>query len=482
MKFPSIRIAILIGLALRILAAVFSPGYAMHDDHFVIEDGPFRWFLEDHGGWFDRDVPPGHSVVYPGIIYGILVACINVGITDPQTQMLVMRILHALLATLTIPLAAAIARRIGSEDSARAAAFLVAVFWILPFLSVRNLIEVVSITPLMAGVYLALRRANVRDVLLAGLAFALAFVFRYHTAVIPATMIVVLAWRKERRMALLFGLSFVLAICLTQGIVDLIVWGQFLVAPATYWMNFVTGSDAYANGPIYQYLLLIVGLLIPPTSLILLWCLFKDKRPALRYEVLLPILVFVLAHSLIANKQERFIIPVVPLLLVAVAVAWTDRTSQFPRTTTWMNIAWLWFWIVNSSLLGLFTFSYSKRSRVESLTYLERLPGVERVAVIAKPGVFVPWFYLGHKRTTLTVLTDTTSASWKDLPTLAPTHVVFYDVASRDALLRRVDSLTPGRLIQLTEIEPGLLDATLHWLNPRGNKNEVSVVYEVDGE
>lgn len=482
MKFPSIRVAIVIGLALRILAAVFSPGYAMHDDHFVIEDGPFRWFLVDHGGWFDRDVPPGHSVVYPGILYGIFVASINVGITDPQSQMLVMRIIHALLATLTIPLAAAIARKIGSEESARAAAFLVAVFWVLPFLSVRNLIEVVSITPLMAGVYLGLRRANVRDVLLAGLAFALAFVFRYHTAVIPATMILVLVWRKEWRMALLLVLSFVSAVCLTQGIVDLLVWGQFLGAPYTYWMNFVASSEEYANGPMYQYLLLIIGLLIPPTSLLLLWRLFKDKRPALRYEVVLPTVVFVLAHSLIANKQERFMIPVLPLLLVAVALAWTDRAKKSPRLSPWTTVAWVWFWIVNTSLLVLFTFSYSKRSRVESLTYLSRLSGVERVAVIAKPGVFVPWFYLGREITTLTVLTDTTSASWMDLPTLAPTHVVFYDVASRDALLRRVDSLTPGRLIQLTEIEPGLLDATLHWLNPRGNKNEVSVVYEVDGE
>ncbi|MBK9184111.1 MAG: DUF2079 domain-containing protein [Ignavibacteria bacterium] len=479
MLLPSIRTAIIVGLVLRLLAAVFSPGYAMHDDHFVIEDGPYQWFLADHGGWFNRDVVPGHSVVYPGILYGILSACIGIGITDPQTQMLVMRILHALLATLAIPLAAAIARRIGSEESAKAAAFLVAVFWVLPFLGVRNLIEVVCIPPLMTGVFLVLRRGSMRDIVLAGLAFAVAFLFRYHTAVIPATMTMVLMVRREWRMAIGLVVSYATVICLTQGIVDLLVWGQFLIAPITYWMNFVTGSDEYANGPLYQYVLLLVGLLIPPTSLVLLWRLFTDKRSSLRYEVLLPIVVFVVAHSFIANKQERFIIPVVPLLLVVVAVAWIDRPQRSSGPVRWTSIALGWFWAVNTVLLTLFIFSYSKRSRVESLSYLHGIAGADRVAVIAKPGVFVPSFYLGHEIKTITVLTDTTSSSWGELSAFAPTHVVFYDITSRDVLLQRVNDLIPGHLTQLVEVEPGLLDATLHWLNPRGNKNETSIVYEV---
>jgi hypothetical protein len=262
--------------------------------------------------------------------------------------------------------------------------------------------------------------------------------------------------------------------------VDLIVWGRFLIAPLTYWMNFVTGSEEYANGPFYQYILLIVGLLIPPTSLLLLWRVFKDQRSSLRYDVLLPIVVFIVAHSFITNKQERFIIPVVPLLLVAVAVAWTDRPQRPSSNGRWTAVAWSWFWVVNTVLLTLFTFSYSKRSRVESLSYLHRSEGVDRVAVIARPGVFVPSFYLGHQIKTITVLTDTTSVSWNTIASFAPTHVVFYDVTSRDVLLQRVNDLVPGHLAQLTEIEPGLLDATLHWLNPRGNKNEVSVVYRVD--
>lgn len=479
MKLPPIRTIILIGLALRLVAAIYSQGYAMHDDHFVIEDGPYQWFLPDHGGWFHRAEPPGHSVVYPSIIYAILSTCMNVGITDPQSQMLVMRILHALFATLAIPLAAAIARRVGSERSAQFAALLVAVFWVFPFMSVRNLIEMMCIPPLMAGVFLVLRRASTRDLVLAGLAFAAAFMFRYHTAIIPATMVIVLAWQRQWRVASILAVACLVSVALTQGVIDLAVWGSFMAAPISYVKSNLAGVNDYTSGPFYQYVVLIIGILIPPLSLVLLWRVITDNRPALRWEMVTPIAMFILAHSLIANKQERFILPIVPLLLVAVAVAWVDRPSNVMRTSVWTRGAWTFFWVANSVLLILFTFSYSKRSRVEALTYLSHQPNVERVAVIGD-NIQAPSFYLYPRLPLITVSSDTTSDTWSRLATFHPSHVVFFDLASRDAFLRRTETVVGRPLRHCTDIEPGLLDATLHTLNPSGNKNQTSVVYSVE--
>jgi len=479
MKWPSLRTTILIGLALRLVAAFFSQGYAMHDDHFVIEDGPMQWFLPDHGGWFHRVEPPGHSVVYPSILYGILSTCMNVGINDPQSQMLVVRILHALFATLTIPLAFAIARIVGSEKSARAAAFLVAVFWVFPFMSVRNLIEMMSIPPLMLGVWLTLRRSSWKDLVVAGLAFAVAFMFRYHTALIPGTMVLVLAVRRDVRSAMTLAAACVVCVSLSQGVIDLAVWGSFMAAPIAYVKSNLAGVNDYTSGPFYQYLVLIVGILIPPLSIQLLWRVTADKRPVLRWEVVLPIAVFVLAHSLIANKQERFVLPIVPLLLVAVAVAWVDRPSNVFKTSAWTKGAWYTFWVANTILLVLFTFSYSKRSRVESLTYLSHQSNVQRVAVVGD-NIQAPSFYLYPRVPLITVSSDTTSATWDSLATFHPTHVVFFDLASRDAFLKRTEGVVGYRLDHMTDIQPGLLDATLHFLNPTGNKNQTSVVYKVN--
>jgi hypothetical protein len=477
--WPTVRTAIIVGLVVRLLAAVFSQGYAMHDDHFVIEDGPYQWFLPDHGGWFERAEPPGHSVVYPGILYGVIVACTSIGIEEPQTQMLVIRILHALLSTLMIPLAAAIARRVGSERSAQASAFLVAVFWILPFLSVRNLIEVMCIVPVMVGVLLMMRRQNTFDIIAAGVAFAVAFLFRYHTALLPATIVLVLALRREWRPAVLLTVSYAIAVALTQGVIDVVVWESFLAAPISYVKSNLAGMDSYTSGPVYQYVLLIIGVLIPPTSLVLLWRVARHDRVAFRWELVVPVVVFVLAHSLITNKQERFILPILPLLLVAVAVAWTDRPNAAQPRSRWMTVAWMWFWFFNTVFLAVFTFSYSKRSRVESLTMLRHAPGVTSVAVITRDGVFVPSFYLGHSIPFVSVSTDTTSPTWKGLAERAPSHVVFYSPEGRDQLLPRVERTLNARLSHVANVEPGLLDATLHWLNPRGNKNETAIVYVV---
>ncbi len=478
MKLPSVRTAILLGLALRLIAAIFSQGYAMHDDHFVIEDGPFQWFLPDHGGWFHRVEPPGHSVVYPSILYAILSSCMNIGITDPQSQMLVMRILHALFATLAIPLAAAIARKVGSERSAQLAALLVAVFWMLPFMSVRNLIEMMCIPPLMIGVYWTLRRHSTKDLVLAGLAFAVAFMFRYHTALIAGTMVLVLAWQRQWRAALVLAVTYIVSVSLTQGVIDMAVWGSFLAAPIAYVTSNFAGVNDYTSGPFYQYAVLIIGILIPPLSILLLWRVLADKRPQLRWEIVLPIAVFVLAHSLIAHKQERFILPIVPLLLVAVAVAWVDRPLNVLKASAWTKGSWITFWVANTVLLMLFTFSYSKRSRVESFTYLSHQPGVQRVAVVGD-NIQAPSFYLYPRVPLMTVLSDTTSSTWASLATFHPTHIVFFDLASRDALFSRTEAIVGHRLQHLSDIEPGILDATLHALNPNGNKNQTSVVYKV---
>jgi len=475
--WPRVRIAIVIGLALRLIAAIFSQGYAMHDDHFVIEDGPMRWLLVDYGGWFSRSVPPGHSVVYPSILFAIISSCVGIGITDPQQQMLVVRVLHALVATLAIPLGASIARRLGTEESARSAAFLIAVLWVLPFLSVRCLIEVVCIPPLMAGVFLVIRRSSPRDLVLAGLAFAGAFMFRYQTALLPIVFVGVLAAQRQWRNAGILALACLFFVSVTQGLVDLFVWGSFMAAPIEYLRGSMFSADDYVNGHWWMYMLLLIGILIPPTSVMLLWKMISDKRPTLRYELVLPLVIFTIAHSLVANRQERFLIPIVPLVVVALAVAWTGR--QNISYIRWTQAAWGWFWVGNTALLVLFTFSYSKRSRVESLTVLSHQQNVERVVVVTRPGVFVPTFYLYPHVPLLVVSTDTTSSTWTDLAAFHPTHVVFYDNASFVEMHARVVRATGHQLQTIASIEPGLLDATLHYVNPLGNKNEVATVCEI---
>lgn len=109
--------------------------------------------------------------------------------------------------------------------------------------------------------------------------------------------------------------------------------------------------------------------------------------------------VFLLFHIIYPFKQERFILTVVPLLAVACIIGWEEFVAHsiwWQRHKRLLSGFWVWFWSVNTVLLVLFTFSYSKRTRVESFTYLSDKP-VQGIAIeLDETGTyFPPTFYLG---------------------------------------------------------------------------------------
>ena len=84
----------------------------------------------------------------------------------------------------------------------------------------------------------------------------------------------------------------------------------------------------FPRGPWHQYLGTLAGLLIPPASLLLLVGFFRTARSAPR--VFWPTLAFLVLHSLYPGKQERFLLPVLPLVLLlgalgaeSLAESWT---------------------------------------------------------------------------------------------------------------------------------------------------------------
>ena len=112
--------------------------------------------------------------------------------------MFVVRFLHAAYSLLVVYYGYRIAEALSDRPTARKAGLVLALFWPLPFLSVRNLIEVVCIPPLMAGMYYAVAsRSNLRNAFVAGLWFGLAFVFRYQTLLVTGTVGLVFLFRKE---------------------------------------------------------------------------------------------------------------------------------------------------------------------------------------------------------------------------------------------------------------------------------------------
>ena len=182
---------------MRLLAAVFSRGYAMSDDHFAVIHIAQRW-LNGYKNWFAEGHPAGFSIVYPGLHFILFYILKMMGIVNPEIKMLIVRLLHAGYSLLTVYFGYKITLRLSNRHTANMAGLLLAVFFVMKT-----------------------RGNNIPKYWIsAGLLFGVAFAFRYQSILIPAGIALVLLYRKEWRSAALFVSGLSAGLFLLQGIVD----------------------------------------------------------------------------------------------------------------------------------------------------------------------------------------------------------------------------------------------------------------------
>jgi hypothetical protein len=477
---------LLIALIPRIVAVIFSKGYGMHDDHFGPIEQPFQ-IMHDTSYWTSRSEPHGHSIVYPSIHYALFNGFEAVGIEDPQMKMLLIRLLHALYSLLTVLFGYKIAEVLSDRTTAKKAGLLLALFWALPFLSVRNLIEVVCIPPLMAGFYFALTSAEKRrNAVIAGICLGLAFAFRYQTVVMTGMVGAAFLYRKQfRELALLVG-GFLASALVVQGSLDVFAWGYPFASFIEYVRYNAAHGEDYTTGPWYNYGLLLLGALLPPTSFFLVFGMFKEWKKTV--VILLPIVVFFVFHSYFPNKQERFILPIVPAMIVLCVVGWSRISKESPfwqRHPRVVKSLWVWFWILNTILLALFSTYYSKKSRVEAMyaLYGKSVDGI--VLAGGRLGATQPpLFYSGSYPVPIYVINndlDLDAARLKiDTSAVRPNYVVLFGPDDLDHRVRRIESSLGLTLTEERRIEASFLDDVFYRLNPKYNKNETTFVYRAD--
>ena len=475
---------ILIALLPRLVATVSSKGYAMHDDHFGPIEQAFI-VMQYPTAWTDRGGTFGHSFVYPALHYGLFNALEAVGIRDPQTTMYIVRFLHAIYSLLIVYFGFRIAEVLSSREIAKKVGLILALFWALPFLSVRGLIEVVCIPPLMAGCYFVLiSEQRRRNAFIAGLCFGLAFVFRYQTLPLTGTLGLILLYQKKLKDMLLVAGGFLVTAIVIQGSMDTFAWGYPFASFIEYVRYNATHSEDYTTGPWYNYTLLVLGTLIPPMSVLLLYGLYKNRRKTIL--LLVPVLVFFVLHSSFPNKQERFILPVIPLILVLSIVGWEEyvKSSTFwSRHQTTLRTLWIWFWLVNTALLIPFSVYYCKKTRVEALYSLYDKPVTALFQAGGKDGITQPPFFYGGKYPIpmVDISSEQKLAEIASKPAKSserPNYMLFYGTDDYDQRVRRIESALHIRMELEHRFEPSFLDYVFYRLNPAHNKNETIFVFK----
>jgi len=230
-------------------------------------------------------------------------------------------------------------------------------------------------------------------------------------------------------------------------------------------------SGGYPSGPPWHYILTLLVALIPPVSILLLAAALKGARQLSMLGI--ATLGFLVSHSVIANKQERFLLPILPVLFILIVAGLPWLAAQIPSRRAYRGM-WWYFWIGNTALLIVLTFSFSKKDRVAPLLYVYRRHDATGVLVAQYNQTFhVPDYYLGQPRPPLFVL-DKRETAPRDARLV--NYVILYsDTPENDRVL--LEGELNRRLTLLTVITPSLADRLAHAINPRHNKARTATIY-----
>ncbi len=486
-----LRLVLFTAIVTRLIAAIFSRGFGMHDDHFLVIEAAQAWAdgiivpgrPQAPGQML---VPDGHSLFYMGMHYLLFKFFAAIHCIDPQIKMFYVRLIHAVTSVYAVLLAFRITEKLSSKRDAAMVGLLMACIWFMPMLSVRNLTEMFCIPFTLAGIWLLIIADQKRKpwlwFILAGFVLGLSISIRFQLLVFVGGVGLVLLIRRRWIPAFFLATGTAVSIILLQGMVDFFIWGHPFAEFIEY-VNYNIGSAYdYIIGPWYNYELLLAGIFIPPISLMLLFGFFRGWNKNL--IIFLPALLFLLFHSFFPNKQERFIFPIIPYWIIGGVIGWNSFVSEskywFKHKKALSN-SWVIFWIVNLILILPVTTAYSKRSRVEAMCYLSKYKGIKEILAEdsnKESAQMLPRFYSGQwmqalyksKTGVVSYMQDSMPCKVSDA-----SFVLFY---TDENLQSRLDSMKKEipSLVFEKSFTPGFIDRVMHRLNPV-NRNETIYMY-----
>jgi len=491
-KYTPLQQIVGLGILFRIIAAIFSKGFGWFDDHFLIVEAAQSWVDGyDYNDWLpsldapDRE-PQGHPLFYVGIHYIFFKLFAAIGIVDPQIKMTLIRLLHALFSVTIITYGYKIAEHFSNKKTATYAALFLSLFWFMPFLSVRNLAEFVCVPPLLIATWLLIKEKNIRNYFFAGIWIGVAFSMRFQSLFYAGGIAIALLLNKTNIKYLLSCfLGFAILIGITQGLVDYIIWDKVFAEFLAYVKYNLENAELYGHNIWHMYFDLILGILIPPLSFLLFagWIINWKKLPILFW----PIFIYLAFHTYFPNKQERFVLTVIPTIIIIGTIGMFELYEKYKSKVKPGLFKFSKYFVItlNTIFLIVFCFTYSKRNRCEAMSYLYKQPDLKMVMIddSNKDNDFTmpPLYYLGKWHSVIGITkqnnADTALHRYKRMPDNAkPNYIVFWQAENLEA---RVDSFKKyfPDVQYVTTIEPGLIDKTLKWLNPV-NDNQTTYIYK----
>jgi hypothetical protein len=162
-------------------------------------------------------------------------------------------------------------------------------------------------------------------------------------------------------------------------------------------------------------------------------------------------------------------------------VGWNDfLNSKFKFLNSgFIKFSWLFFWILNLAALPVVSTVYSKKARVESMSYLSEFKNINSIVQEGNTQL-PPRFYSGQWFAVFDIYDDSSYEGFKKQfissgKNKLPNFVLFYEENELYNRVKKMKVIMPG-LNYETTIEPGIVDRILYTLNPN-NRNEKIFIY-----
>jgi hypothetical protein len=320
-----------LAVVLRMAVAVVFPGYEHADEIYQALEQAHR--LAFGYGIIPWEFGEGvRSYMLPGVLAGVFRAGESVW---PGSYLLAARLALSLLSLATVGCSWGMLRRFAGPRAALTGAFLAAVWFELVYFGGKAHAEVVAGHMLLLGTYAVfpyfegLRPARLLcGGFLLGLAFCVRIQLAPMEAVLGLAMLAINGWRRVWYTALGAVIGLALA-----GWVDYLTLAYPYASMIGYVQaNIVEGvSSIFGRMPWYFF---IVGLVRVWSGALILfvWFGMEGVRRARPLGLLLAMAAaLILAHSVVAHKEYRFIYPALPLLLIPVAAGIDRVMDLYPK-------------------------------------------------------------------------------------------------------------------------------------------------------
>ena len=482
-NFSSLKTILWSAFFIRLVAAIFSKGYGMHDDHFLVIEASASWVDGyDYNGWLpwsegNRGGPEGHSFTYVGLNFLFFYTFKFMGIVNPMLLMFFNRLIHGIISLAVIYFAFKISEKLSNTKNAIIVAWLLAFATVVPFMSVRNLVELAAVPFLMYGSWLLIREnlTNKYNFFYAGLAIGFALSFRYQIAVFAIGIGAYYFFNWKFKEFLWYVAGLILMFVLTQGLVDYLIWGYpFAEFYAYFTYNLDQGMAYQPNSNYFMYFYVLMGVFILPLG-ILIWIGFLKsyKRYLLFF---LPTLIFILFHSIYPNRQERFILTVVPFFIILGIIGFEELKKHLFWDKLW-NFSYRFFWILNIPIVTIACFHFSKKSRVEAMYSLygnsirnERI--LSEGSLETKPSQ-MPKFYANSWECIFTERIDTTQSLEVNSESKYD-YIFFFGEEELAERIKEYKRIYP-KLKLIKKCNPSFLDNLIRTINPVNSNQYIEV-------